>query len=134
MAAPNPGASYARSWVDRCTVLDFTIMDDNTHRRRNGGAATLAGPVWLAAVHQSLATIGALDKNWDGEGAHRIDKSTINRALHALETALSNDFPAPSVVPAAVPETNTNANTSNANASNSNKAATKNANVKAQSK
>ncbi|MFN0171444.1 MAG: hypothetical protein ACKV22_33935 [Bryobacteraceae bacterium] len=56
-------------------------------------------PAWLVPVLQGFANLVSLTDNWDGEGASRIDRTTINRALAAIERLLASDGPAPSIVP-----------------------------------
>jgi hypothetical protein len=58
-------------------------------------------PTWFESVLEGFANLVMLPDNWDGEGASRIDRPTINRALAAIEQLLPNDAPAPSIVPLA---------------------------------
>lgn len=56
-------------------------------------------PAWLMSVLHGFANLVTLSGNWDGEGASKIDRTTINRALAAIERLLASDAPAPSIVP-----------------------------------
>jgi hypothetical protein len=56
-------------------------------------------PDWLVPVLQGFANLLTLPDNWDGEGAPRIDREAISRALAAIEQLLPKHAPAPSVVP-----------------------------------
>jgi len=56
-------------------------------------------PTWFMSILQSFANLATLTDNWDGSGATKIDRATINRALRAIEQLLPQDAPAPSVVP-----------------------------------
>ena len=58
-----------------------------------------ARPAWFMPVLQGFADLATLTEGWDGSGAARIDRATINRALGAIEQLLPSDAPAPSVVP-----------------------------------
>jgi hypothetical protein len=56
-------------------------------------------PNWFDRVLQGFTDLVALPDNWDGEGATRIDREAINRALAAIDLLLPSYAPAPSVVP-----------------------------------
>src|SRR5437879_3782446 len=42
-------------------------------------------PIWFMEVLQGFANLVTLTDGWDGSGAARIDRATINRALGAIE-------------------------------------------------
>jgi hypothetical protein len=56
-------------------------------------------PTWFMPVLQRFANVATLIDGWDGSGAARIDRATINRALRAIEQLLPRDGPVPSIVP-----------------------------------
>jgi hypothetical protein len=56
-------------------------------------------PTWFMPVLQGFANLVTLKDGWDGSGAARIHRATINRALGAIEQLLPHDAPPPSVVP-----------------------------------
>lgn len=58
-------------------------------------------PDWFMPVLKGFANLATLSDNWDGEGAPRIDRDTMNRALAAIERLLACDAKAPSIVPLA---------------------------------
>ncbi|MBI1792085.1 MAG: hypothetical protein HYR60_31555 [Acidobacteria bacterium] len=68
--------------------VPFVYLDNGEHR-----------PTWFMSVLHGFANLVTLADNWDGEGASKIDKTTINRALAAIDRLLASDAPAPSIVP-----------------------------------
>lgn len=70
------------------TILPFRYSDYGTPQ-----------PGWLMPVLQGFADLVALPKDWDGEGASRIDTATVNRALAAVERLFEPNSPTPSIVP-----------------------------------
>lgn|SRR5271165_841993 len=72
----------------RGRIIQFSYQD-------NGGPL----PDWFNPVLRGFADIIALPDNWNGEGADRIDRDAINRALAVIDQLLDRNAPAPSVVP-----------------------------------
>jgi len=72
----------------RGTVVTFKYFDAGDPR-----------PVWFMAVLQGFASLATLKEGWDGYGAAKIDRATINRALAAIEELVPQEAPAPSIVP-----------------------------------
>ena len=56
-------------------------------------------PNWFNPVLRGFANIIALPDNWNGEGAARVDRDAINRALAAIDQLLDRNALTPSVVP-----------------------------------
>src|SRR5439155_12376420 len=74
--------------IARGEVVGFKYLDNGDPR-----------PTWFEPVLQGFANVATLADGWDGSGALRIDRATINRALGTIERLLPSDAPAPSVVP-----------------------------------
>ena len=84
---PEPVAAIIRR-TSRGRQVAFWYLEDGEPK-----------PTWLGPVLQGFANLVTLNDNWDGEGARRIDPTTINRALAAMEEVLPHDASAPSIVP-----------------------------------
>jgi hypothetical protein len=82
---PEPRIVHVRA---RGETVNFKYVDNGAPR-----------PSWFMPVLQGFASLATLTDGWDGSGAARIDRATINRALRAIEQLLPQDAPAPSVVP-----------------------------------
>jgi hypothetical protein len=72
----------------RGEIVNFKYLDSGEPR-----------PAWFMPVLQGFGNLATLTAGWDGSGAARIDRATINRALDAIEQLLPHNGPAPSVVP-----------------------------------
>lgn len=87
VSMPEPEPRFVQVHARGETVI-FKYLD--------GGEAR---PAWFMPVLQGFANLATLSDNWDGSGAARINRATINRALRAIEQLLPQDAPAPSIVP-----------------------------------
>lgn len=57
-------------------------------------------PDWFIPVLRGFANVLTLPENWDGEGATKIDRGAVNRAVAAVDQLLvDGEAQAPSVVP-----------------------------------
>jgi len=72
----------------RAQTIHFRYLDNGEPR-----------PTWFMPVLQGFANLATLTDSWDGSGAAKVDRATINRALRAIEQRLPQDAPGPSVVP-----------------------------------
>lgn len=56
-------------------------------------------PRWRSRVDQRLTELSKLRQGWDGYGADRISSTVLNFARSVLESVMSVQTPAPSIVP-----------------------------------
>ena len=59
----------------------------------------LGEPRWKSRVDQRLAELSKLRRGWDGYAADRISSTVLNFARSVLESVMTVQTPAPSIVP-----------------------------------